>query len=150
MTRIDFYFNVANKPQVLTDLVQAALIKRRQVTILAVDEAAAGQISADLWQTKPESFLPNVQFNHAHSGSTPVLIGLQGDDLINKSTHDDMLINLSASEPSFFSRFTHLVELVGMDEQDKSAARLRFKFYRDRGYEIKSTDQAQTNISKVE
>ena len=143
MTRIDFYFNVADKPQLVADLVQTALIKRRQVTILAADEKAASQCSHDLWQTKPESFLPNLRANALHASATPVLIGLQGDDLKNDVMQDDMLINLTASEPSFFSRYTQLVELVGDDEQDKMAARARFKFYRARGYEIKSTDYAQ-------
>jgi DNA polymerase III subunit chi len=53
------------------------------------------------------------------------------------------LINLTQKEPSFFSRFTQLIELVTNDEQDKVAARARFKFYRDRGYEIKSIDCVQ-------
>jgi DNA polymerase III subunit chi len=138
MTRIDFYFNVANKSQTVADLVQAALTKRRQVTILAADEAAASQVSNDLWNTQPESFLPNVLANHAHVLQTPVLIDWDDKNL----QQDDMLINLSAHEPSFFSRFTHLVELVGADEQDKTRARQRYKFYRDRGYEIKNIDQA--------
>ena len=142
MTRIDFYFNVANKSQLVVDLVQAALVKRRQVTILTADELAASQLSSDLWQTKPESFLPNVRANALHAAATPVLIGLQSDNLSNDVMQDDMLINLTAAEPVFFSRFTQLVELVSDDEQDKMAARARFKFYRDRGYEIKTTDQA--------
>ena len=142
MTRIDFYFNVANKSQLVADLVQTALNKRRQVTILAADEPAASQLSSDLWQAKPESFLPNVRANALHAAATPVLIGLQGDDLMQ----DDMLINLTNTEPSFFSRFTHLIELVSEDEQDKMAARVRFKFYRDRGYEIKSTDHTQMKL----
>jgi DNA polymerase III subunit chi len=136
MTRIEFYYNVASKPQLLADLVQAALNKRRQVTILAADALAASQVSSDLWQAKPESFLPNVLANQPQAAQTPVLIDW---DLKNLS-QDDMLINLSAQQPSFFSRFTHLIELVGTDEQDKSAARLRYKFYRDRGYEIKNID----------
>lgn len=147
MTRIDFYFNVANKHQVIADLVQSALKKRRQVTIFAADETAAGKVSANLWQNKPEYFLPNVQSNHLHSSKTPVVIGFQGDDLIHDLTQDDMLINLSTHEPIFFSRFTQLVELVSDDEQDKMAARARFKFYRDRGYEIKSTNYAQIKLN---
>ncbi len=138
MTRIDFYFNVANKPQVVRALVQAALSKRRQVTILAADAQAAKQVSSDLWQTQAESFLPNVLANHSHAMQTPVLIDWDDKNL----QQDDMLINLSTHEPHFFSRFTHLVELVGGDEQDKTRARQRYKFYRDRGYEIKNIDQA--------
>ncbi len=143
MTRIDFYFNVLDKQQVIVDLVQSALKKRRQVTIFATDEIAASKVSANLWQNKPEYYLPNVQSNHLHASKTPVVVGFQGDDLTHDLMQDDMLINLTANEPIFFSRFTQLVELVSNDEQDKMAARARFKFYRDRGYEIKSTNYAQ-------
>lgn len=146
MTRIEFYFNVANKQQLIVDLVETALLKRRQVTVLAKDAKMAADVSVNLWQTKPESFLPNVQSNHAHASSSPVLIALQGDKQINEPTPDDMLINLTDNEPSSFSRFTQLVELVGDDEQDKTAARLRFKFYRDRGYDIKSTNHAPVKL----
>ena len=143
MTRIDFYFNVLDKQKIIADLVQSALKKRRQITIFALDEIAASKVSADLWQIKPEYFLPNVQSNNLHASKTPVVIGFQGDDLTHDLMQDDMLINLTAHEPIFFSRFTQLVELVSDDEQDKMAARARFKFYRDRGYEIKSTNYAQ-------
>ncbi len=143
MTRIDFYFNVTDKQQVIADLVQSALRKRRQVTVFVKDETAAGNVSSNLWQNKPEYFIPNVQSNHLNFANTPVVIGFQGDDLTRDLMQDDMLINLTTHEPIFFSRFTQLVELVSDDDQDKIAARARFKFYRDRGYEIKSTNYAQ-------
>lgn len=140
MTRIDFYFNVANKQQLLAELVQGALSKRRHVTVLANDANNAAEINADLWQQLAGSFMPNVLVNHDLAALTPVVIHWGENALLQ----DDMLINLTATEPIFFSRFTHLVELVGDDEQDKVAARARYKFYRDRGYEIKNTNHAQT------
>jgi DNA polymerase III subunit chi len=146
MTRIEFYFNVADKQQATANLVQAAIVKRRQVVLFATDEKMASDVSKALWQNKPESFLPNVQLNHFHAAVTPVVIGSQGSDLTPVLMQDDMLINLTIKEPSFFSRFTRLVELVSEDEQDKLAARIRFKFYRDRGYEIKSIDHTQHKI----
>jgi DNA polymerase-3 subunit chi len=66
----------------------------------------------------------------------PIIIDATGEQLIQ----DDILINLKTDHPPFFSRFRYLVELVGSDEADKVAARARYKFYRDRGYQIKSTD----------
>jgi DNA polymerase-3 subunit chi len=140
MTRIDFYFNVANKQQLLAELVQGALSKRRHVTVLTNDVNNAAEISADLWQQQAGSFMPNVLVNHNLAALTPVVIHWEENALLQ----DDMLINLTPTEPIFFSRFTHLVELVGDDEQDKVAARARYKFYRDRGYEIKNTNHAQT------
>jgi DNA polymerase-3 subunit chi len=146
MTRIEFYFNVADKQHVIANLVQSALTKRRQVVVLVADEKMARDVSMRLWQNVPQSFLPNVQLNHMHASLTPVVIGLQGIDLTRDLMQDDILINLTIKEPNFFSRFTQLVELVSEDEQDKLAARARFKFYRDRGYEMKSIDHAQNKI----
>jgi DNA polymerase III subunit chi len=146
MTRIEFYFNVVDKQQAIANLVQAAIVKRRQIMLFAEDEKMASDVSVSLWQNNPESFLPHVQLNHFHASATPVVIGLQGSDLVPNLMQDDMLINLTIKEPSFFSRFTQLVELVSDDEQDKLAARARFKFYRDRGYEIKSIDHTQHKI----
>jgi DNA polymerase-3 subunit chi len=145
MTRIDFYFNVANKQQLLATLVQDALNKRRQVTVLTNDADKAAEISVSLWQQQAESFVPNVLVNQDIAALnivalTPVVIHWEENAVLQ----DDMLINLTQTEPIIFSRFTQLVEIVGDDEQDKTAARARYKFYRARGYEIKNTNHAQT------
>lgn len=142
MTRIEFYFNVSNKQQVMADLVQQALTKRRQVTIFTEDEQAAANVSVDLWQNKADSFLPNVLVGHDLAARTPIVIHWHE----NPPLQDDMLINFSPIKPVFFSRFTQLIELVSSDETDKIAARSRFKFYRDRGYVINSIDHAQVGI----
>jgi DNA polymerase-3 subunit chi len=140
MTRIDFYFNVTNKQQLLAELVQGALNKRRKVTVLADNAENAREISANLWQHQAEAFTPNVLVDNVFALQTPVIIHWQQNALLQ----DDMLINFAETGPSFFSRFTQLVELVGEDEQDKIAARTRYKFYRDRGYEVKHINHAQT------
>ena len=142
MTRIDFYFNVVNKTALMHDLVQAALLRRRQVTIAVADEVAANAATAALWQEKIESFLPNIPTSHALAAQTPIVIHWQNQPVLQ----DELLINLSASQLGFFSQFTQLIEMVGDDEQDKVAARARYKFYRDRGYDIKNIDQANIAV----
>ena len=139
MTRIDFYFNVLDKQALLNSITQAALLKRRKVTIYAASQAAANQISAGLWQAEEASFLPNTLASNVLAAHTPILLHVENDALLQ----DELLVNMSQSQPSFFSRFTQLVELVGTDEQDKLAARGRYKFYRDRGYEIKNIDNTK-------
>jgi DNA polymerase III subunit chi len=147
MTRIEFNFNVSDKRQLIENLVTAALQKRRKVTIFTENAAESASISDYLWQNNPTSFLPNVTTESAgalmHASASRVDIGSQADAFDKDFKNDDLLINLTATQPLFFSRFTQLVELVGVDEQDKLAARARYKFYRDRGYEIKSMDYAK-------
>jgi len=49
-----------------------------------------------------------------------------------------VLVNLHAAPPPFFSRFERMVEIVTRDEADAAAGRERWKFYKARGYEIRS------------
>ena len=40
--------------------------------------------------------------------------------------------------PSFFSRFERVAEIVGIDDADVTAGRNRYRYYRERGYELRS------------
>ncbi|MCH9849659.1 MAG: DNA polymerase III subunit chi [Betaproteobacteria bacterium] len=139
MTRVIFYSNVRDKQAALMILVRKALAKRHLVTLFAESEQAAQAYSDVLWQQDSTSFLPNVLASHALANETPVVIDWQDEQLCQ----DDILVNLTQRQLTVFSRFKQLVELVGVYEHDKALARERFKFYRDRGYEIKHFDEAQ-------
>ncbi len=54
--------------------------------------------------------------------------------------HHQLLISLHDETPSYFSRFERVIEIVGADEADSLRGRARFKFYRDRGYELRHID----------
>jgi len=56
-----------------------------------------------------------------------------------------VLLNLRPEWPPFFSRFQRLIEIVSLDEQDRADARERFRFYRDRGYEIRTHDLSKNS-----
>ena len=51
---------------------------------------------------------------------------------------DDLLLNLADEVPAFFSKFERVAEIVGGDAAAKANARERFRFYRDRGYELET------------
>jgi DNA polymerase III subunit chi len=142
MTSVDFYFNVIDKEKLVSNLVQSALKKSRQITIFTQDEPSAQQVSANLWQQEAESFIPNVLANHDLAKLTPVLI----DWRVETVMQDDILINLQSQQLMFFTRFNRLLEIVGEDEEDKTQARKRYSFYRDRGYEIKPVDMFKKSI----
>ncbi|MDI1309182.1 MAG: DNA polymerase III subunit chi [Methylotenera sp.] len=140
MTRVEFYFNVSDKFAKTVELCEKALAKGRQLTIYTQNDAMSNDIQNLLWTQSPSSFLANSLINETQSRFSPIVIDAHGENLIQ----DDVLINFQTLQPLFFSRFRYLVELVGSDEADKAAARARFRFYKDRGYEIKSTDAAET------
>lgn len=142
MTRIEFFFNVEDKLKKVAELTEKAVMKQRRLMVFAPDQEAVRVIGNMLWMQSPTSFLPHCTATDEMAEDTSVIIDWQGDSL----PHHDVLINLQASYPPFFSRFTRLIEIVGKEEQDKVEARKRYKFYRDRGYEMRSFDASGAAI----
>ncbi len=136
MTRVEFYYNVPDRLAKSAELCERALQKGRQLTIFTQDAAMSIHLQQLLWQHSTTSFLANAQPDDATSAFSAIVLDCHG----KKLQQDDVLINLQGQHPPFFSRFRHLVELVGTKEVDKVAARVRYKFYKDRGYTIKTTD----------
>ena len=136
-----FFFNVEDKLQKLAELSEKAIAKNVKLLMFVQNNEAATEIQQYLWSL-PQQFLPNHLASNALASVTPIIIDWQGEQLL----HDEVLINLQHPQPVFFSRFRRLIEIVGVDEADKVQARIRYKFYRDRGYEIKSYDAAGKGI----
>jgi DNA polymerase-3 subunit chi len=138
MTRIDFYFNADSKLQVACQLAAKALQQRLQVFIYAPEESVARGIDRMLWTFQAISFIPHCLASDALAPETPVLIARAAE----AATHDEVILNLHGETPPSFSRFRRLVEVVGAEQDDRQAARGRFRFYRDRGYDIVHHDLA--------
>jgi DNA polymerase III subunit chi len=135
MTRIDFFFNVDSKLAKVAELAEAAFKKGRKVTIYAQHQAHAQSLEQSLWQANPTAFVPHCLANSPLACETPIVIDWQTQPL-----QDDILINLQVEQPTSFSRYLRLIEIVGLEEADKVAARLRYQFYRDRGYTLNCYD----------
>lgn len=139
MTRVEFFLNVPDKLAKIAELCEKAVEKGRQLTIFTPDDAMSRALQQRLWQQSATVFLPSNLSDDVMSQFAPIVLDTNGENLVQ----DDVLINLQSGHPPFFSRFRYLVELVGDDEADKAAARVRFRFYKDRGYEVKTRDMAE-------
>ena len=139
MTRIDFYTKVADRLQTACALCAKAVARRLRVLVLTSDEDASARIDRLLWTHPPTGFVPHVRAGHRLAGVTPVVVDHDPVDI----DRDDLLVNLRPDTPELFSRFQRVIEIVGMDEDDARAGRVRYRFYRDRGYEITVHDLGQ-------
>ncbi len=139
MTRIDFYTHVQDGQLLACKLSAKALEQDLRVLVLTADEAMAEKVDHLLWSTPATGFLPHCRARDELAPLTPVIVDHDPGEL----AHEQVLLNLSGMRPAFFSRFQRLIEIVSTDESDIAAARERFRFYRDRGYEIRSHDMSQ-------
>lgn len=132
MTRIDFYSNAEPKLQFACQLTAKALQQNLRVVIYVLDENAARGIDKMLWTFQATGFIPHCPAIHALASETPVVIAREDSEM----PHHQVMLNLHSESPASFSRFDRLIELVGADDDDRRLARDRYRFYRDRGYEI--------------
>lgn len=136
MTRIDFMRlsagGEAARLHFTCRLAQRALREGHQVFIACRDQAQQQQLDQLLWSFEPESFVA-----HQPLGSqTPAPIALcHGDSC---GDHQDLLINLQAGVPDFFSRFHRLIEIVSQDDAVLTQSRDHWRYYKSRGYPIDS------------
>ena len=139
MTRIDFYIldRPASDARLLfaCRLAEKAVEQNHQVLINAASESESLRLDELLWTFSQGSFLPHRLVGGRAEEGEHVLIGCgqePGDG------HTGVLINLALAVPPFFSRFERVAEVVGAEDENKSAGRERFRYYRDRGYELQT------------
>lgn len=146
MTEIAFHVNAPDKLDYACRLLRATQKKSAQVLVLGQIDALKS-LSSKLWAMSATEFLP-----HCLADATAEIIAhspiVLSAELPNSATESQVLLNLGAVLPAGFERFERLIELVGQDEADLQAARIRWKHYKDRGYALSRYDvvsKAQTS-----
>ena len=143
MTTIDFYIlpeqGGTSPLSTAVKLCDKAAGAGRHLYVTSADNAQLDALGDLLWTQRQGSFLSHERYQ----GSAPVaplpqvLLG----DGEPPEGWQDILINLAAEVPPFFSRFERVLEIVPGDAANRAKCRERFKFYRDRGYELKTFEQ---------
>jgi DNA polymerase-3 subunit chi len=140
MTEISFYFNAPDKLGTARSLALKAYAAKKRLLIFSTDAAVLGMLDTLLWTTPSTGFLPHCRAGERHAEHTPIVLGHDAE----ATPHHEILMNLDHERPATFSRFDRLIEIVSRDDaEDRSRARERFRFYRDRGYEIRQHDLAK-------
>ena len=142
MTRVDFYVlddqAEAARERFACRLVEKAFRLKHKVYLHAASTAAAQRLDALLWTFSEGSFIPHVlaapDLDPSLADATPVQIGTGEEPGFDAA----VLVNLDGVVPGFFSRFERVAEIVGGDATERTQARERFKFYRDRGYVLET------------
>lgn len=138
MTRVDFYLleqgGADRGLHTACRIAEKAWLAGHRIYIHAGDAQLATRLDDLLWTFRQGSFVPHqlITSDTVADPGTPIHIGYRAEP----HHHDDVLINMAEDIPLFFSRFTRVVEIVAAEDTAKQQARQRYKFYRDRGYEL--------------
>lgn len=140
MTRVDFYIlpegDAENGAVTATKLCDKAAAQGLRIYVHAPDAAEAENLDGALWSLRQGSFLAHERYSgQAAEEPLPMIYFGEGEP---PASHHDVLINLGLDVPAFFSRFERVCEIVAGEPAARAKSRERYKFYKDRGYELKT------------
>jgi DNA polymerase-3 subunit chi len=141
VTTIDFYFHAQDRLQVACRLAGKAMKQNQRVLIHVPQSELAARIDKMLWTWPAIGFVPHCALHSPLAAETPVLIASGAET----PEGCEVLLNLGTDCPPHFERFARLLEIV--DTADREAGRNRYRFYRERGYQITNHDLAQENAA---
>ena len=136
MTHVRFHFNVADSTDYACRLLRKATRQGVQVVVSGPARALAG-LDRALWAFDPIEFVPHVLLPPGQAlperlRATPVCLAQQATDAPTR----EVLLNLWAEAPEGFEAFERVVEIVSTDEDDRVAARARWRSYAAQGATI--------------
>ena len=133
MTRVDFYVlsEKHGRLDFVSRLTEQIYRQGHRLHIHTTDNSMAERLDSLLWSYRDISFIPHEQTADS-AASSPVTIGYDQPP----TACDEVLINLANDVPNFFSRFERVVEIIEAGDSHRQQGRVRYKYYRDRGYEL--------------
>jgi len=147
MTRIDFHFNVPDRLAYACRVVRKARAAGKRLVVWTADERRLSAFDQQLWTFSSLDFLPHVRVGSPLQAETPVLLTSAADS----APASDVLLLLDdevpPDYPSLFSRYERVIDVVSNVDEERVAARQRFKLYRDAGLSPTAHDQAGASRS---
>ena len=140
MTEVAFHFNLPDKLFYTCRLLRKAANAGMRVLVTA-DAALLAQLDTTLWTFSATDFVSHCFINDDATLVAASAVVLTETTAV--SPHQQVLLNLGHTVPAGFAKFERLIEIVGPNEADAEAARLRWKHYTAAGYPIKRHDMAQ-------
>ena len=148
MTQVDFYIlphsDIEQRHLFACRLTEKAFKLGHRIYIHSDDDAQSNALDKVMWSWRNSSFLPHRIEQASAEGSShcDIVLG-HGNSAGEAADYSDLLINLSGKVPEFFSRFHRVSEIVVQNDWVKSTTRDNFRFYRDRGYPLKTHNIGQ-------
>ena len=130
LIRVDFYLLSASQPQAgwhtACRLLEKAYHRGHRVFVFCDNQQDAEHIDELLWTFKDDSFIPHNLQGEGPEPPPPVQIGFGAEP----RGFNDILLNMSATIPSYYSRFRRIMEIVTADDAAKEISRNHYREYR--------------------
>jgi len=146
VSTVAFHFNVSDRFDYVCRLARKAQAAGAGAVFVA-DADVLERIDRDLWCLSGTDFLPHCRATaspgmQAHS---PLVLTSRLQEPARQGT---VLVNLLATVPEGYEGFDRVIEVVGLEERERSAARARWRQYAAAGLPLTRFDARRDGVSK--
>lgn len=137
VTEIAFHFNAPDRVAYACRLLRKAVSSGAKLVVTGLPDTLQ-QLDAALWTFSPTDFVPHcfLESEACVIAASPVILA----ESIKGVPHQQVLLNLGYVVPDGFELFKRVIEVVGLDDEDRQLARKRWKHYKDLGHPITRHD----------
>ncbi len=142
MTRIDFAFGAPDRLRMACEVVGKHYLAGRQLVVYTQDRQRLARFDQLLWGFDATAFIPHVQADDPLAGQTAVLLAADAPALLlaQADRRQSWLINLDLNCPPGSEKFERILEIVSNHDDDKLAARERWRQYKEAGHDLHAHD----------
>ena len=137
MAEVAFHFNAPDKAAYVCRLLRKAYLKGARVAVLAPHEQL-DTLDCGLWLLVQGEFVPHSVGADAEATRRHSPIHLL--DQLDEHAPTQVLVNLTDEVPADYGRFERVIEVVGLDDEDRALARQRWRRYQADGVEPQRHD----------
>lgn len=137
MAEVAFHFNAPDKAAYACRLLRKAYLKGARVAVLAPGEQL-DTLDRGLWLLAQGEFVPHCVTSDPEPTRRHSPIHLL--DRLDDRAPTQVLVNLTDAVPDDYARFERVIEVVGLDDQDRALARQRWRRYQADGVEPQRHD----------
>lgn len=139
MTRIDFAFGATER---ITQACQTSLrqyLAGQRLLVYCTDAARLKAFDQKLWSVDEAAFVPHVSADDPAAPDTPIwLVANNLPQALARAPAKAWLLNLDDQCPPGIEHVVRVLEIVSDEDEDKAAARERWRLYQAGGHEVKS------------
>jgi DNA polymerase-3 subunit chi len=142
MTDVRFYhMQVKTLEQALPEILAKALARGRRVVVKAGSQERVEALNTVLWTFDPASFLPHGHVKDGSEAEQPVWLTTKDEN----PNGADMLVLADGAESEQLAAFALCCKFFdGNDEEAVTAARARWKAYKDQGHALSYFQQDES------
>lgn len=141
MARIDFAFGATDRLRMACEVIRKHYLAGRQLVIYTQDKQRLAHFDRLLWGFDATAFIPHVQADDPLAGQTAVVLTTNTPIApVAKGALQPWLINIDLGCPPGAEGFERVLEIVSNHDDDKLAARERWRQYKEAGHALHAHD----------